>query len=101
MTDDRRLSHEERRFYRVIGEALHYVWDPIGVSGVPQARDEYDNYVPQVFALLRAGASESEVSAHLQSLSEDRMGLSKLSERANEAASVLVDWRDHFSESHA
>jgi hypothetical protein len=101
MSDHHELGHEERRFYRVVGEVLHYIWDPIGVAGVPQARDEYDGYVPQVFALLRSGAIEAEISEHLQLLSEDRMGMSRLAERANEAASVLVDWRDHFSESHA
>lgn len=101
MTDPRNLSQEDRRLFRIVGEVLHYVWDPIGVAGVPQARDEYDNYVPQVFGLLRAGSEKSVISEYLQMVSEDRMGLSKLTDRANDTASLLVGWRDHINESHA
>ena len=49
--------------YRRIGEVLHYVWDPIGVSGYPEARDEYDMYLPQVFSLAIRGASADETAA--------------------------------------
>jgi hypothetical protein len=38
--------------------------DPIG-GGVPL--DEYDTYAPQVWELLRSGASEDDVAAHLRS----------------------------------
>ena len=36
-----------------VSEVLFYVWDPIGVNGMPSCRDEYDNYVPIVVAYLR------------------------------------------------
>ena len=101
MTDPRNLSQEDRRLFRIVGEVLHYVWDPIGVAGVPQARDEYDNYVPQVFSLLRAGSDKAVISEYLQQISEGRMGLSKLTDQADDAASVLVDWRDHINEIRA
>ena len=101
MTDLRKLNLRDRRLYRAVNEVLHYLWDPIGIAGVPQARDEYDSYVPQVFTLLKSGATELVISEHLQQLSEDRIGLSRLPERANETASALVDWRDYFTESHA
>ena len=45
---NKQLSPEHQELYGRVGEVLHYLWDPIGVSGVPQARDEYDSYVPQV-----------------------------------------------------
>jgi hypothetical protein len=32
-------------------------WDPVGVYGVPEVIDEYDEYVGQVGRLLREGAS--------------------------------------------
>ena len=35
-----------------IAEALHYKWDPIGVSGIPQAIGEYDSYVPELYELI-------------------------------------------------
>ena len=34
--------------HRRTDEVLHYIWDPIGVSGVPTARDEYSGYVPRL-----------------------------------------------------
>ena len=46
------LDAKQKALYRAIGEILHYVWDPIGIAGVPQARDEYDSYVAQVKAQL-------------------------------------------------
>lgn len=44
---------------RVVDEVLHYIWDPIGVAGVPEARDEYDIYTGRIFTLLRSGACGS------------------------------------------
>jgi len=35
------LNHQEKELYRRTDEILHYLWDPIGVSDTPQARDEY------------------------------------------------------------
>jgi hypothetical protein len=93
-----RLDPKDQELLRIIDEVLHYVWDPIGVSGVPQARDEYGGYVGPVFTLLRSGATDAEVSAHLQAISSDRMGLPRRRERADAAASVLTDWRDHQTE---
>jgi len=86
---------------RAVSEVLHYIWDPIEIAGLPQARDEYETYVPAVLAMLLSGASETEISLYLQKLAEERMGLSKVSERANDAALTLVEWRSHLSESHA
>jgi hypothetical protein len=92
------LSPQDQQLLRVIGEVLHYIWDPIGVSGVPQARDEYDGYVGPVFTLLRAGAKEPEISAHLERIADERMGLPGRKERSDEAAAALTDWRDFLAE---
>jgi hypothetical protein len=93
-----RLSPKDQELLRVISEVLHYVWDPIGVSGVPQARDEYDGYVGPVFTLLRSGASDAEISSHLEVISSERMGLPGRKERADEVSSILTDWRDYQTE---
>jgi hypothetical protein len=92
------LSPQDQQLLRVIGEVLHYIWDPIGVSGVPQARDEYDGYVGPLFTLLCAGAEESEISTHLERIAGDRMGLPGHKEKSDEAAAVLTDWRDFHAE---
>ncbi|MCA0199149.1 MAG: hypothetical protein LCH59_13700 [Proteobacteria bacterium] len=90
-----RLNRQDQELLRIIGEVLHYIWDPIGVAGVPQARDEYDGYVGPVFTLLRSGASDADVSEHLEQIVANRMGLPSRKERSDEAASTLTDWRDH------
>ena len=90
-----------RPLARVISEVLHYVWDPIEIAGLPQARDEYETYVPGVLALLLSGASEAELSHHLQMLAEERIVLSQVAERADDAALTLVEWRSYLGESHA
>jgi hypothetical protein len=49
---NKQLPPEHQELYGRVGEVLHHFWDLIGVAGFPQARDEYDSYVPQVFSLL-------------------------------------------------
>lgn len=71
-----RWTHEERALYSAIDDLLLREWDPIGIADVPEARDEYSSYVPQVFQLLRAGASATQVAAYLAEVEVDRMGLS-------------------------
>jgi len=51
-------------------------WDPIGVKDIPEAGDEYDMYIGDVYDLLRHGASSEEISKHLINIETQRMGLS-------------------------
>ena len=96
-----RICPKDQDLLRIIGDVLHYVWDPIGVAGPPQARDEYDGYVGPVFTLLRSGASDSEISSHLETIASERMGLPGRKDLADAAAVLLTDWRDHQDESGA
>ena len=50
-------------------------WDPIGVSDVPEAADEYDSYIGGVFDLLNRGATDGEISQYFIGIETDRMGL--------------------------
>lgn len=73
---------------------MHYVWDPIGVAGTPQARDEYDSYVPQVIKRLLADASAEEIAQYLDSIESGSMGLTRLFGRRKEtskAAELLIE----------
>jgi hypothetical protein len=56
-------------------------WDPIGVKDVPQAADEYDNYIDGVDELLRHKATDRELSEYLIRIETERMGLSDASEK--------------------
>lgn len=62
-----------------VDEILFHVWDPIGVSHAPEARDEYSGYVPQVLRILQSGSAVGQVAGplreYLRSLEVDGMGL--------------------------
>ena len=96
-----KLSPKDQALYNAVDEVLHYIWDPIGVSGVPQARDEYYGYLPHVFSMLRNGASDESIVAYLGEVVTKRMGLSANLQNDREVASVLVDWRDAIDEKFA
>ena len=98
---NKNLSITDRELWMRTNEILHYVWDPIGVSGVPQARDEYDSYVPQVFSLLKQNATSAVIADHLTSIARDQMGLSISDasiKHATETADVLVDYKEWIAE---
>ena len=92
------LSEKDKALLKAVDEVLHYVWGPIQIASIPQARDEYQSYVPQVFSLLQADESVSGISAHLQAIAVDRMGLSSCKAKADDAATTLVEWRDLIHE---
>jgi hypothetical protein len=90
------LTPEQRELYRRVDEVLHYVWDPIGVAGVPEARDEYYTYLPHVFSLLQRGAPPEEITRYLFHTATEHMGLSgsaQLQKRAEEVTEILEKWR--------
>jgi hypothetical protein len=91
-----KLSPTDNELYRRCDEVLHYLWDPIGVRGIPQARDEYDSYLPAVFQLLKNRADERAIVDYLIKVEGDNMGLSPEPERAREVASVFIDFREYI-----
>jgi len=60
---------------RMIRVVLLWVWDPIGVRGIPEAVDEYDSYAQAVLQKLETGASDQCVADYLTSVVRDRMEL--------------------------
>ena len=82
----------EKERWRRYGPELRLIlwaaWDPIGV-GVPL--DEYDTYAPQVWELLRSGASEDDLAAHLGSI-RARSIQTGTHEQDIRAAEKLWDW---------
>jgi hypothetical protein len=65
----------EKLLTRCVDDVLMRQWDPIGVNGVPQARDEYDNYVSGVVRLIFERADAAAIAAHLRAIEEEQMGL--------------------------
>ena len=81
------------KLYRQLDEVLHYMWDPIGVAGIAQARDEYYSYLPQVFQLVQGNKSKEEIAKYLVDIEENQMGLSPNKKAAFEIAEVLLNIR--------
>ena len=51
-----------------IRQVLLHDWDPIGVADVPEAQDEYDSYISQIYGMLiRQGVSPALVRKPLAS----------------------------------
>jgi len=69
------LPPRELELYRAIDEILWRDWDPIGVSEIADARDEYQGYLPEVFRLALAG-DRAKIADYLFWAATDRMGLS-------------------------
>lgn len=79
-------------------------WDPIGVKDTPEAADEYDLYIGDIFELLKRGGSVAKISAYLRNIEVDRMGMIDaageplLAEaRRGAAVSSLTDLRGYFA----
>jgi hypothetical protein len=70
-----RLEPHQNELYRRVDEVLSYLWDPIGVVGIPEARDEYHGYLPHVFSMLVNGSARGAIADYLNEVVSDRMGM--------------------------
>jgi hypothetical protein len=93
-----KLSANEKELYRRVDEILHYIWDPIGVSDIPLARDEYHSYLPKVFNLVISDAKYHEISDYLVKVESGSMGMSASSGKANEVAKLLIESKEALLE---
>lgn len=85
---------DQRAPAQAVGKVLHYLWDPIGVAGVPHARDEYGSYVPEICTLLWQGADQATVATALREIARQRMGLHDTDVLAEQTARHLMAWRE-------
>ena len=66
---------QRKAAFNQIRKVLLESWDPLDVQDLPDAFDEYDTYVPQIFALLAQGAKEAQLIAYLKDVETRLMGL--------------------------
>ncbi len=79
-----------------IREMLLHSWDPIGISDLPEASDEYDAYADDVLRMLvNEGAPAEDIANYLLEIATEHMGLSDndLVERCERAARAVVSLR--------
>ncbi len=67
-------------------------WDPIGVNGIPQARDEYDRYLDPLANLLRGGADTDKVAGYLADVERGQMELPASRDQLLDVANQAIDW---------
>lgn len=70
-----KLLNEELKFKDIIKTELLQTWDPIGFKDIPEAKDEYDLYVGDIYNLLHENISEEDLFEYLWNLETERMGL--------------------------
>src|SRR5689334_16610819 len=68
-------KYSARSVKREISRVLWDVWDPIGVKQLGGPRDEYEDYVNDVYELLASGASDEAIARHLHHIVTDTMGM--------------------------
>jgi hypothetical protein len=75
-------------------------WDPIGVSGAPEAADEYDSYASRAYVMLMDERATAEgIAGYLFKIATEHMGLSDiagLADRSRRVADSLVALRPEF-----
>ena len=79
-----------QRYHHAIREILLRDWDPIGVSDVPEAQDEYDSYIPGIYARLIRGVSQQDVFDHLWQIETRNMGLAANHSKTEAVARKLI-----------
>ena len=92
------MTVEQKELYQVVDEILWYIWDPIGVAAIPEARDEYHSYIPGAFERLQNGAEAKEIVDYLVQIETDSMELTSNRARATNAAEALINWRECIRE---
>lgn len=91
-----KLGDREAELYKRCDEVLYYIWDPIGIAREPSARDEYYQYLPDIFDLVRSNANSLVIENRLSEIALSEMGVAVSQERNHAAATILLNWRNHI-----
>ncbi len=89
---------DKNELRRRVDEVLFYVWDPIGVSGEPSARAEYENYVSKVLDSVERNDDIEPISSHLADIARNQIGLSPNKERCDHTAKLLLEHKQAVKE---
>lgn len=90
------MKHIDRtkKIHQAIHKALIEEWDPIGVSSIPEAEDEYDLYIPTIYKFLIAKKDKEELFDYLWWLETKHMGLIGDRQRTDKFAERLLNLID-------
>jgi hypothetical protein len=88
-----RMSEFLRRaksYQDAIREVLMREWDPIGVADCPQAQDEYDQYINQIYGMLIRREPRYKLVDFLWWAETENMGLYGTRKRTERTADLLL-----------
>ncbi|CAA0102247.1 Uncharacterised protein [BD1-7 clade bacterium] len=86
-----KLPPDQLELYKRIDEILFYKWDPIGVSDSDWARDEYQSYLPRVFAYAMEYNSPEPLAKFLRVVSTEVMGLPAAAKHDQDIAELIIE----------
>ncbi|MEW7987067.1 MAG: hypothetical protein AB2805_15870 [Candidatus Thiodiazotropha sp.] len=87
----KKLPPDELELYKIIDEILWKDWDPIGVNDAPEARDEYQSYLPDIFRLAVEGKDARRIASSLIATVEGNIVLSANKKRCYRVAEKIVN----------
>ena len=86
-----KLNPKEIDLYRFIDEILINEWDPIGVSDIPEARDEYYAFIPQVFKRVINGGSVQSIAKLLRNIEMEDLALLGANTNCKKVAEKIIE----------
>ena len=85
-----------KEYHAAIRDVLLKEWDPIGVSHVPEAQDEYDSYVSQIHGMLIRREPRHKLVDFLWWAETAHMGLYGNRRRTETVADSLLNLCQHL-----
>jgi hypothetical protein len=70
-----KFADRARNMQESIKKILLEHWDPIGINNIPEAKDEYDSYVPTVYKLLITTRNKTELFDYLWWVETEYIGV--------------------------
>ena len=83
------IAAKDFLLYKRIDDILWFDWDPIGVKDLA-LRDEYQSYVPEMFALKQSGQDRNEIAKRLWKIETENMGMGGTFENCLMVADKIV-----------
>jgi hypothetical protein len=84
------VTQEEQILYNNIDILLWTEWDPIGVNEFSEARDEYRDYLPEVFRLKITNVDKEIIAKYLLKIEMEMMGLFGNLENCRKVADKII-----------
>jgi len=90
----KKLPPPQLALYEEIDRLLWEVWDPIGISDDPRARDEYYSYLPGVFSLALNRCDLDEIADRLHYIETVNMDLQGSRDHCHRVAQQICAARE-------